>query len=201
MQKWCFSLFQQILIPPSSPHPDHGIQQNSCWPPFFCLLPCPWIAWQSYVGRNAENWRIPGLRLTSNYLKSQIQVSEALSKQRLAGSVSSSETGRIRQQQQDERKWSQAVPGRLRLDIRRNFLMEGVVKHWHCLRKWWSYHSWRCSRSDWTWDLVLWFSWQGSGWSKVGLNLGGLFQPLWSYGAQHVGLDAGARVINPVFRV
>lgn len=42
----------------------------------------------------------------------------------------------------------------------------------------WSHHSWRCSRNDWTWCLVLWFSWHGGVWSKVGLHgLRGLFQP------------------------
>lgn len=168
MQKWWFSLFQQILISPSSLNPDHGIQHKSCWPPF-ASCPVPKLPPVLY-GQGCRKLKNSWIKLTSNYLKSETELSEGLSKQRLAGSVS----GRIRQQ--DERKRSQAVPGRLRLDIRRNFIMEGVVKHWNCLDKWWSYHSWRCSRSDWMWDLGLWFSWQGSGWSKIGLNdLGGLF--------------------------
>lgn len=74
-----------------------------------CLLACPWIAWLSYTGRNAEKQRIPGLRLTSNYLRSQIQLSEGLEKGTLAGSVSSIETGRIRRMSNPFFSWSLSI--------------------------------------------------------------------------------------------
>lgn len=45
--------------------------------------------------------------------------------------------------------------------------------------KCWSYPLWKCSRNDWTWHLVLCWSWYSEVQSKSGVgDLGGLFQPL-----------------------
>lgn len=57
---------------------------------------------------------------------------------------------------------------RFRLHIR-NGLPRQVVE---------SPHPWGCSRNDWTWHLVLWFSWYGGVWSKVRFNDLGLFSNL-----------------------
>lgn len=49
----------------------------------------------------------------------------------------------------EELAWS-LHQGRFRFDIRGNFLMERIVKHWN--------HSWKCSETMWIWHLRTWAS-------------------------------------------
>lgn len=74
---------------------------------------------------------------------------------------------------------------RFMLDVRTDvFSLKGWLSiGMSCPRKWWRNQQPRkCSRNDCMWHLVLWSSWHGSVWSKVGFNdLGSLFQLNWFY--------------------
>lgn len=67
-----------------------------------------------------------------------------------------------------ENWWSRVRPlqrcelqqGRLRVEIRKNFLLRGLSSTGTDFSgKWWSHHPWGCPRSDWMWHSVQWFSW------------------------------------------
>lgn len=61
---------------------------------------------------------------------------------------------------QDKRKCPQTVLGTLRLDIKENFLVEGVVRHWSRLPRVVveSLNPWRDLKAMWVWHLGAWFS-------------------------------------------